>query len=63
VDQKWRDSLNVAAAEPAHMAYSTDIKKNIADSSKKRDPEQSRKGQAAEVNTAGAEVTEKAPRV
>ncbi len=56
--QKWRDSLNVAAAEPAFTDYSTDFKRNMADNSKKGDLEQAKKGQAAEVNTATAEVTE-----
>jgi hypothetical protein len=62
MDQKWRDLLNVAVAEPDFTDYSSEFKRNIADNSKKGDPEQPKKEQVAEVNTATAEVTEKAPR-
>jgi hypothetical protein len=39
VDQKWRDSLNVAASEPASAEYGTDFKRSIADNSKNGDSE------------------------
>jgi hypothetical protein len=38
VDQKWRDSLNIAAAEPAHVDYSMDIKRNTVDKSRRGGP-------------------------
>jgi hypothetical protein len=60
VDQKWRDSLNVATAEPTPMDYGTEIKRNTVDNPKKGDSErQLKKGQVAEVNAATAEATEK----
>ncbi len=58
VDKKWRDSLNVVAVEPAFTDYSTDFNRNMADNLKKGELERAKKGQAAEVNTATAEVTE-----
>ncbi len=54
--------LNVAVAEPAFTDYSLEFKRNMADNSKKGDPEQPKKEHVAEVNTATAEVTEKAQR-
>ncbi len=52
----------MVAAEPAFTDYSTDLKRNMADNSKKGDPERPKKGQLAEVNAATAEVMEKAQR-
>ncbi len=63
VDQKWRDSLNMAAAEPTSMDYVTEMKRNTVDNLKKGDSEwQPKKGQVAEVNAATAEAMEKVPK-
>jgi hypothetical protein len=39
VDQKWKDSLNEAAAEPASADYGADFKRNAVDNLEKGDTE------------------------
>ncbi len=64
MDQKWRDSLNVVAAEPTFTDYIRRFQKKCVGKLEERGPraEQPKKGQAAEVNAATAEVTERALR-
>jgi hypothetical protein len=37
VDQKWRDSLNVAVAEPQSMDHAQETRKSVLESTKRLD--------------------------
>ncbi len=59
VDQKWRDSLNLAAAEPSTTDYSLEFKKTADRPRKGETEKQFKKGPVAEVNVATLDVEEK----
>jgi hypothetical protein len=62
VDQRWRDSLNVAAAEPAFTDYNQEVKKGAVESVKKTGQETPRKPHEAEVTVTSSEAAEKTPK-
>jgi hypothetical protein len=62
VNHRWRDSLNVAAAEPAFADYNQDTKKGAVESMKKTRQEKPRKPQEFKVTMTSGEAIEKMPK-